>query len=87
MMQDSLGSASGFDSSRLVFDRDSKACIPHYSIKNSKLPNLMPFFSPDKPRNSVMRRASQQPGQTESLKIGVESVQSHTDIGALASGR
>lgn len=53
------GGHSGFDTEKLHYDRDSKACIPHYSIKNSKLPNLLPFFAPEKTRNAAARRASQ----------------------------
>ena len=71
---------SEFDESRLTFDRNSKACIPHYSIKNSKLRNLLPFFSPDKTRNSAMRKASVQPGSLEPLNRTIDSVQSHADL-------
>lgn len=39
---------SMLNTAKLVFDRDSKACVPRYGIKNSCLGKIQPFFSPER---------------------------------------
>ena len=42
-------SPSGFNITNVTYDRDTKACIPGYKIKNASIGRVKPFFSPDRP--------------------------------------
>ena len=42
------GSTSSFNFNKLTFNREAKACVPGYSIKNHSLQRVKPFFSPEK---------------------------------------